>query len=105
MMVDKRLDDIRRQPAARRALVRGTIWIAVYWLLLAACIYFPAGLAWRRGWIFLGVYLVLVIASLIYLWRVNPEIVVARSAYRPPARWWDVVIFAVLFLSFIVMFP
>jgi hypothetical protein len=97
--------DIRRQPAARRALARGILWIAVYWLFLAACIYLPASLAWTRGWVFLSVYLALIIVSLIYLWRINPEIVVARSSYRVPARWWDVIIFAILFLSFIVMFP
>jgi protein-S-isoprenylcysteine O-methyltransferase Ste14 len=98
-------DDFRRQPAARRALLRGILWLVGYMLLLAACICFPTGFAWTRGWVFLAVYLLLVIVSFIFLWRVNPEIVVARSAYRQPAKWWDVIIFAILFLSFILMFP
>src|SRR5262245_6922310 len=97
--------EIRRQPAARRALVRGIVWLVAYVVFLAASIYLPAGFGWTRGWVFLAVYLALVIASLVYLWRVNPEIVVARSSYRRPAKWWDAILAAALFVSFIAMFP
>src|SRR5262245_25719991 len=79
-------DEVRRQPAARRALVRGSVWLVGYMFFLAASIYFPAGFGWTRGWVFLGVYLALVVGTLFYLWRVNPEIVVARSSYRRPAE-------------------
>jgi len=99
------LDDVRRSPAARRALMRCMNWLVAYMALIAVSLFVPAGLSWTRGWIFLAVYLLLAIASTYYLWRVNPEILIARSTFRRPSRWWDAVLGALLLVSMVAIFP
>src|SRR5215475_280516 len=102
-----RLDpsDLRRSPAARRALVRCINWLVAYMALMAVSLFGPAGLSWTRGWIFLAVYLLWAIAATWYLWRVNPEILIARSTFRRPAKWWDALLGALLLVSMVAIFP
>jgi protein-S-isoprenylcysteine O-methyltransferase Ste14 len=96
----------RGQQAANRVLRRGILWFAVFMLLLAVCMFGAAGqIGWTRGWVFLVTYLTLTIATLIYLWRTNPEIVVARSMPHRGAKGWDKVLFLLISASFTAMFP
>jgi protein-S-isoprenylcysteine O-methyltransferase Ste14 len=98
-------DNLRRSPAARRALVRCINWLIIYMALMAISLFGPAGLSWTRGWIFLAVYLLSAIAATYYLWRVNPEILIARSTLRRPSKWWDAVIMPLLLASMAAIFP
>src|SRR5262245_16035484 len=98
-------DDLRRSPAARRALLRCISWFVIYIALIAISLFVPAGLSWTRGWIFLAIYLVSAIAATWYLWRVNPEILIARSTFHRPSRWWDALIGALLLVSMVAIFP
>lgn len=97
--------DIRCSPAARRALVHCINWLIVYVSLLAVGLFAPGGLSWTQGWIFLAVYLLSAIAATYYLWRVNPEILIARSTFRRPSKWWDAVIGPLLLVSMLAIFP
>ena len=103
-------DDRQRQNArqnASHALRQGILWFAGYMLLLAASMFLPAGqLGWTEGWAFLVTYLVLMIAAILYLWRTNPDVVVARSMFywkaQPCAQ---MITFVLLFVLFLAMFP
>jgi hypothetical protein len=64
--------------------------------LLALPVYFalfmflPAGTwAWTKGWLFIGVFLGTLAVVAFYLWRVNPEVVVARSGFHEGTKRWD----------------
>jgi protein-S-isoprenylcysteine O-methyltransferase Ste14 len=99
-------DDDREQLTANRAVRRGIFLLGVFMLLLAVCLFGAAGrLGWTRGWIFLAVYLALAIATGLYLWQTNPEIVVARSTPHRGVKEWDRVIFVLITTSFMAMFP
>ena len=75
-------------------------------VLMAILMFWPAGrIGWTRGWIFLVTYIVLVVAIIAYLWRANPEIIIARSKFRRATKRWDSVVFFFLFASFTAMFP
>ena len=52
---------------------------AGYVLVMGVSMFWPAGqIGWLPGWIFLGVYVLVGIAATAYLWRTNPEVIVAQ---------------------------
>jgi protein-S-isoprenylcysteine O-methyltransferase Ste14 len=68
--------------------------------------FLPAGdIRWARGWLFLFVYLVLMIPSVIYLGRTNPDIFAARSKIHEGTKRWDKMALFLLLASFAVIFP
>jgi protein-S-isoprenylcysteine O-methyltransferase Ste14 len=53
-------------------------------------LFLPAGtLLWPQAWVFVLVSLTEMAAQFGYLWRVNPEVVIARSHYRTDSKRWD----------------
>jgi protein-S-isoprenylcysteine O-methyltransferase Ste14 len=89
-------DDLRRIAVSVPALL----------LILTLGLFLPAGtLAWTRGWLFLGVFLVTSVAASVVLWRVNPEIFHARSRFHEGTRRWDLVLLSVLLPLAFAIFP
>jgi protein-S-isoprenylcysteine O-methyltransferase Ste14 len=99
-------DDRGRQ---RKRINRGRLIV----FLLAVPVYFglfmflPAGAwAWAKGWGFLGVLLGTVVVVDRYLWRVNPEVVVARSSFHEGTKRWDkILMLSFIFPSFFAIVP
>jgi protein-S-isoprenylcysteine O-methyltransferase Ste14 len=89
----------------RSVLIQSFILLAVTWLVMGAALFLSAGtLQWLHGWLFLGVFLLFTLAAMAWLWRVNPDIFVARS--RPTGqgtKGWDRVILPILLASFIAV--
>jgi len=98
------MSDEQRIPTA--LLRRGILSLTGFFIALGALMFLPAGdIRWARGWLFLLVFLVLTVPSVIYLWRTNPEIFVARSKItRAGTKRWDKVLLVLLMLSFIALF-
>jgi hypothetical protein len=64
--------------------------LGVVFLFLVVAMFLPAGnITWTKGWTFLLVLFLLVAPSVLYLWRVNPEIFVARSRIHEGTKPWD----------------
>jgi hypothetical protein len=81
------------------------ISLAVTLLLMAAVLFLSAGtLQWRHGQLFLLVFLFLTLVAIAWLWRVNPEIFVAR---RQPTglgtKSWDRVLLLILLPTFLAI--
>src|SRR4051794_29993257 len=74
------------EPIERRRLILST---TLSLLVLVLCLFLPAGTwAWSRGWLFLGVLLTSSILQMIYLRRVNPDVVAGRvNRHEWPRRW------------------
>ena len=69
-------------------------------LVLALLLFLPAGTwAWVRGWLFVLVFLVAFTLAALYLWRVNPEVVVARSRTHRGTKGWDRILLGFWFLA------
>nr|WP_235984397.1 isoprenylcysteine carboxylmethyltransferase family protein [Mesorhizobium neociceri] len=87
---------------SRGALIQAVVSLAVTLLLMGAALFLSAGtLQWPHGWWFMAAFLILTIISMIWLWRVNPEIFVARS--RPTGKGtksWDILLLWILLASF-----
>ena len=64
----------------RGELIRAFASLAVTLLVMLALLFGAAGtLQWAHGWWFMAVFVVLILISMAALWRLNPEIFVARA--------------------------
>ena len=105
-MHDDRSSRDDQPQSVKRTVRRGLLAFGAYMLVLAVVMFWPAGgLGWVRGWAFLGTFFAVNVATVVYLWRTNPEIVVARSATHRGTRLWDRVLFFLLNLLVLALFP
>jgi protein-S-isoprenylcysteine O-methyltransferase Ste14 len=75
-------------PALRRSLISFVIIVAVF----AAILFGLAGkFEWPRAWLFLAVFAVAMLVSIMVLWRLNPEIFAARARVQAGTKSWDYV--------------
>jgi protein-S-isoprenylcysteine O-methyltransferase Ste14 len=71
----------------KRRLLAFLVGMPVYFALF---MFLPAGMwAWTRGWLFIVVFLVTMVVAGLYLWRVNPEVVAARTRSHEGTKRWD----------------
>jgi protein-S-isoprenylcysteine O-methyltransferase Ste14 len=90
----------------KNAAYRSVLSSAVFTVLLVASLFLPAGdIGWAEGWAFIGGLFVLTSVSVVYLWRTNPEIFVARSKIHQGTKRWDLVFMAILLTSIWAEFP
>jgi protein-S-isoprenylcysteine O-methyltransferase Ste14 len=94
------LDDDSRRGMFRKSM----LLLAGFVLVVAAVMFGPAGIGWRQGWLFFIVFWVYTILSAVYLWRVNPEIYVARSKVHAGTKSWDRVLMVLLLASLLAIF-
>ncbi len=99
------MSDGQRGPTA--VLGRGILSLGISFVVLGVLIFLPAGdIRWWKGWLFLLVFFVLTVPSIIYLRRTNPEIFAARSRmFGAGTKRWDKALIVPLMLSFAAMFP
>ena len=75
-------------------------------VFFALFLFLPAGtLAWPRAWVFLGVALSSWTVATVYLWRTNPEVVIARSHSHEGTKPWDRVVLACLAPASLAIYP
>ncbi len=68
--------------------------------------FLPAGTwAWAKGWLFIGVFLGTLAVVGLFLWRVNPEVVVARSGFHEGTKRWDKILLALFFPAVYAIVP
>ena len=71
--------------------------------MFAAILFVPAGrLDWAAAWVYLGLFVAFTIANLVYLRRVNPELIDRRTRLHRGTKRWDVVwsiVFSPLFVA------
>lgn len=71
----------------RRCLV---LFLAILPVYFALFLFLPAGTwAWTNAWLFVLAFIGMMTFALLYLWRVNPEVVVARSRMHEGTKRWD----------------
>lgn len=91
----------------RAELNRAFISLLVTLVLMAALLFGAAGrLDWGHGWAFMIVFVVLILVSMAALWRLNPEIFVARA--RPTGqgtKGWDRLLLTILLIAFAAILP
>jgi protein-S-isoprenylcysteine O-methyltransferase Ste14 len=89
----------------RVSLVR-SIWAGCgFVLFLSLALFLAGGIDWGQAWVFVANFVVQAAMAGVYLCRVNPEIITARSRFHVGMKLWDKPIAAVLIVTFMLMFP
>src|SRR5579864_2607296 len=89
----------------RSVLIRSFVSLAVTWLFMGAALFLSAGtVQWLHGWLFLAVYLFFTLVAVAWLWRVNPDIFIARRRLTGQGtKGWDRVILPLVLASFVAV--
>ncbi len=75
-------------------------------LLMGGLLFWPAGtFRWPAAWWFIASFLLAILASLLYLSRVNPEIFAARAKVGAGTERWDYVFVGLAMLGFFAVLP
>ena len=90
---------------SHRDLIQGLISLATTLAVMGAALFLSAGtLQWPHGLAFLAVFFILVLVSIAWLWRVNPEIFAARRRVTGEGtKSWDVVLISILLAGFLAV--
>src|SRR5215468_5035974 len=90
-------------PVSRGDLIQALVSLTVTLVLMGAVLFLSAGtLQWLRGLLFLSLFLVLTLVAMVWLWRVNPEIFVARRRLTGQGtKGWDLALLVILLASFL----
>jgi protein-S-isoprenylcysteine O-methyltransferase Ste14 len=92
-----------REALNRGRIVRFLLAVPVYFALF---MFLPVGtLAWARGWLFIVVFLVTLAVTGAYLWRVNPEVIVARAGLHEGTKPWDIILLWILLPAVYAIIP
>src|SRR5580693_3926048 len=87
----------------RRRMVVFLLALPLYFALF---MFLPAGTwEWTKGWLFIGVFLGTLAIVALYLWRVNPEVVVARSGFHEGTKRWDKILLNFFLLAVYAIIP
>ena len=89
-----------------RAVLRSFISLIVTLIIMGLLLFVPAGtLDWPLGWWFLATFLVCTLIAVAIIWRLNPEIFVARSRIQPGTKVWDYFFIALAIGGFALVLP
>jgi protein-S-isoprenylcysteine O-methyltransferase Ste14 len=86
-----------------RDLIQAFVSLATTLAVMGSALFLSAGtLQWPHGRAFLAVFFILVLVSVAWLWRVNPEIFAARRHLTGEGtKSWDVVLISILLAAFL----
>ena len=86
---------------SRGVVIQAFVSLAVTLLVMGVALFFSAGHQWAHGLWFMAVFLFFTLIAMTWLWRVNPEIFVARRRPTGPGtKGWDLVLLWILLGSY-----
>jgi protein-S-isoprenylcysteine O-methyltransferase Ste14 len=95
--------DQSHEPIDRRRLIISTVSSL---LIILPCLFVPAGTwAWFRRWLFLVVVVGSSVVDILYLRRVNPDVVAGRVNRHERPRRWDLLLGLIGFLPTMLAIP
>ncbi len=87
---------------SRSRVIRVLIGIPLFCALF---MFLPAGTVnWFKGWLFIIIFFSAERLMAIYLWRKNPELLIARSHFHKGTKRWDKIVLSFLFPILISIF-
>lgn len=102
-MTSATAEDQSRERLDKGRLIWSLLGVPMYFVLF---MFLPAGTwDWVRGWIFIGVFLSVMTIAFWYLWRVNPEMIIARINTHQGTRRWDHILLWFIFPPLYAIVP
>jgi protein-S-isoprenylcysteine O-methyltransferase Ste14 len=93
-------------PSESAAVARSLVALVVTLAMMVLLLFVPAGtIAWARGWGLCAAFLLATLIAVAVLWRVNPEIFVARSRVQPGTKRLDYLFLTIVLGGFIFILP
>ena len=93
-------------PTQFAAVRQSLIALVVTLVVMGVILFVPAGtLNWPRGWWFCIAFVVATVIAIAVLWRLNPEIFVARSRVQPGTKPLDYVFLVLIMGGFFLILP
>jgi len=87
----------------RAELMRAFLALIVTIIIMGVGLFGAAGrLDWALGWWFMAAFIVLTVVAIVWIWRLNPDIFVARNRLtRQGSKGWDVVLVILLLACYL----
>lgn len=90
----------------RQALRKSLISLVVTIAVVAVLLFGAAGtLTWAHGWWFMAAFVIAMLISIAILWRLNPDIFVARSRVQSGTKAWDYVFIVLIIGGLAALLP
>jgi protein-S-isoprenylcysteine O-methyltransferase Ste14 len=86
----------------RLSIIKAVIGIPLFCALF---MFLPAGtIKWVRGWVFISIFFSSETMMALYIWKKNPELLIARSRFHKGTKRWDKIILFFLFPALLSIF-
>ncbi len=84
----------------------GYLSIVITLLVMTVLLFWPAGtIDWRRAWLFLSLFIVLIFVAMSWIKRDNPELIKVRQKYQKGTKGWDAIVATVTIILFALILP
>lgn len=85
---------------------RTWIGMVVYVVITLVLMFWPAGtIDWRRGWLFVTLFVILMFVAIGWIARDNPELFAARSKVQAGTKGWDIAVAGLTVVLFVCIMP
>lgn len=86
--------------------LQGYVSIAITVIVMMVLLFWPAGtIDWRRAWLFLTLFIILIIVAMGWIKRDNPELITVRQKYQQGAKGWDAIVASLSIVLFAAIMP
>ena len=76
-----------------RGDLRGYFSITITIVVMMVLLFWPAGtIDWRRAWLFMTLFIVLIFVAMSWIKRDNPELIKVREKYQEGTKGWDAIV-------------
>lgn len=94
------------KPLATGPGARTWIGLTLYTAITIVLLFWPAGtIDWRRGWLFISMFVILMVIAIGWIARDNPELFAARSKIQKGTKGWDVIVSGATVLLIFAIVP
>ncbi len=94
------------EPRASGPDARTWAGVAAYVAITLVLMFWPAGtIDWRRGWLFLTLFIILMFCAISWIARDNPELFTARSKVQSGVKAWDALLAPLIVLVILAIVP
>ena len=92
-------------PSLREDL-RGYFSIVITIAVMMVLLFWPAGtIDWRRAWLFMTLFIVLIFVAMSWIRRDNPELIKVREKYQKGTKGWDTIVATLSIILFALILP
>ena len=84
----------------------GYLSIAITIAIMTVLLFWPAGtIDWRRAWLFLTLFVILIFIAMSWIQRDNPELIKVRQKYQKGTKGWDAIVATLSVILFALILP